>query len=47
MAQQLTNLTSVHGDAGLIPGGLRIQRCHELWHRSQMQLESGVAVAAV
>ena len=26
--------------------GLRIQCCHELWCRSQMQLESGVAVAA-
>ena len=25
--------------------GLRIQRCHELWCRSQMQLGSGVAVA--
>ena len=27
--------------------GLRIQHCHELWCRSQMQLKSGVAVAAV
>ena len=26
-------------------GGLRIQGCHELWCRSQMQLESGIAVA--
>ena len=25
--------------------GLRIQRCHEMWHRSQTQLRSGVAVA--
>ena len=25
--------------------GLRIQHCHELWCRSQMQLRSGVAVA--
>ena len=24
--------------------GLRIQHCHELWCRSQMQLRSGVAV---
>ena len=27
--------------------GLRIQRCYELWCRSQMQLRSGVAVAVV
>ena len=27
--------------------GLRIQRCHELWCGSKMQLESGVAVAVV
>ena len=27
--------------------GLKIQRCHELWCRSQMQLGSGVAVAMV
>ena len=25
--------------------GLRIQHCHELWYRSQMQLRSAVAVA--
>ena len=25
---------------------LRIRRCHELWCRSQMQLRSGIAVAA-
>ena len=25
--------------------GLRIQRCHELWWRSQTQLGSGIAVA--
>ena len=25
--------------------GLRIQRCHELWYRLQMQLGSDVAVA--
>ena len=24
--------------------GLRIQRCHKLWYRSQMQLGFGVAV---
>ena len=27
--------------------GLRIQHCHELRHRSQVQLRSGVAVAVV
>ena len=25
--------------------GLRIQRCHELWHRSQVRFGSRVAVA--
>ena len=25
--------------------GLRIQCCHDLWYRSQMKLESGIAVA--
>ena len=46
-----TNLTRNHEVAGLIPSlgisGLRIQHCHELWRRSQMQLGSGVAVAVV
>ena len=27
--------------------GLRIQRCHELWHRLQTPLGSGIAVAVV
>ena len=27
--------------------GLRIQRCYELWCRSQMRLGSGIAVAVV
>ena len=27
-------------------GGLSIQRCLELWYRSQMRLRSGVGVAA-
>ena len=49
VAQQVTNPTSIHEDAGLIPGltqwGLRIQHCHELWCRSQRWLGSGIAVA--
>ena len=28
------------------PSGLRIRRCPELWWRSQMQIGSGIAVAA-
>ena len=28
-------------------GGLRIQHCHELQHKLQMQLSSGVAVAVM
>ena len=33
----------IHG----LAHGLRIQRCHKLWHRSQMQLRSGVVAVAV
>ena len=42
---------SIQKDAGSIPdlihlfSGLRIPHCHKLWHRSQMQLGSAVAVA--
>ena len=46
VAQPVKNTTSVHEDAGSIPGlfsGLRIK----LWFRSKMQLGSGVAVAVV
>ena len=50
MAQQLTNLSSIHKDVSSIPAllsGLRIRHCRELWCRSQRQLGSGVAVAVV
>ena len=50
MVQWLTNPTSSHEVAGLIPGllsGLRIQRCRELWYKSQTWLRSGVAMVVV
>ena len=49
MAQQLTNLTRIHEDAGSIPdlAHLRIWHCHQLWCRLQTWLGSGIAVALV
>ena len=41
------NLTSIHENAvwSLASfSGLKIWHCHELWYRSQTQLESGIAV---
>ena len=48
LAQGIKNPTNIHEDAGSIPGlsGLKIQRCRELWWRSQTWLGSGTAVAA-
>ena len=51
MAQQVKNLTSIHEDAGLIPGAsrseLRIQCYHKLQCRSQMWFRSVIAVVVV
>ena len=48
VAQRLRNPTSIHDDAVrsmALLGGLRIQCCHELLCRSQMQFRSVIAVA--
>ena len=42
VAQWVKNLTSIHGDVGLIPG--LAQGCYKLWCSLQMQLRSHVAV---
>ena len=42
VAQQVKNSTSIHEDADSIPG---LTRWIKLWHRSQIRLGAGVAVA--
>ena len=50
VAQWLLNPTRNHEVVSSVPGllsGLRIQRVHELWCRSQMRVGSCVAVSVV